>query len=109
MKIKDCDKEYGKVLHFIGRSGLALSKIPTMLLNEEVGQERNDIYEPVYFGHYESIGSPTETRRFAWLMGDPDFRGSIKSLNNAVYLSNKPKIKVKKKKIGRFDSFGSLM
>ena len=97
------------MVHSKGQSGLVFSRMPSGMRKERLGQERIEIYEPVYFGHYESIGSPTGSKRFTWLMGDPDMRRSIQSFDNAVYLSKKTKIKVKKKKIGRFDSFGSLL
>eukprot|EP00092_Neocalanus_flemingeri_P105954 GFUD01135879.1.p1 GENE.GFUD01135879.1~~GFUD01135879.1.p1 ORF type:complete len:716 (-),score=153.40 GFUD01135879.1:269-2416(-) len=109
LKIKDCDKEYGHVTHSRGQAGVVLSRMPSVVRKEGSYQEKTDIYEPVYFGHYESIRSPTGSKRFTWLMGDADLRRSIKSFNNAVYLSKKIKNKGKRKKIGKFDSIGSLL
>ena len=81
-------------MHSMGQPGLVLSRMSSILKKEEMGQEINEVYEPVYFGHYESIGLPTGSKRFTWLLGDPDLRQSIQSLDNAVYLSKTTKIKV---------------
>ena len=77
----------------------------------EHGETSSNIYEPVYFGHYESVASPNGSKRFVCILENSSARDSTRSMKISKLCKNKSNsLKLKKRsKVNRQNLSTSLL